>query len=48
MEKIIKVTNPKVVAKIKQILADKAHVHKLMREGKLSEIDSKIKFVKAL
>lgn len=44
MEKVIKVTNPTLVAKIKKILADKEYIHKKIREGKLSEINSEIRF----
>ncbi len=44
MEKIIKVTNPSVVAKIKKILADKKFIHDKIREGKVSEIKSEIRF----
>jgi len=46
--KTIHITDTKIAAKIKQILTDKAHVHQKIREGKISEIDPKIKFVKAL
>lgn len=46
--KKIHISNPKVVDKIKQIIADKAHIHQKIREGKLSEINSRIKFVKPL
>jgi hypothetical protein len=46
--KKIHISNPKVVDKIKQIIADKAHIHQKIREGMLSEINSHIKFVKPI
>lgn len=46
MKKVIKVTNQKVIAKITQILAEKAHIHQKIREGKIAEIKSEIRFAK--
>jgi hypothetical protein len=48
MKKAIQITNQKVVAKITQILEEKAHIHKKIREGKIAEIKSEIKFAKPL
>jgi hypothetical protein len=46
--KKVYISDSSVVGKIKQIIADKAHIHQKIREGKLSEINSHIKFVKPL
>jgi len=46
--KAVHISNPQVVDKIKQIIADKAHIHQKIREGKLSEINPHIKFVNPL
>jgi hypothetical protein len=42
----IHIINQKTIDKIKRVLDDKAHIHKKIREGKMAEIDSRIKFVK--
>ena len=46
--KKIHIRNPQVVKKIKQLIADKVHIHQKIREGKLPEIHSHIKFVQSL
>jgi hypothetical protein len=40
MKTVITLTNPKVIARIKRILEDKAFIRKKIREGKISEINS--------
>lgn len=40
--------NREQYARIKKIMDDKAHIHQKIKEGKFSEINSAIKFVKAL
>jgi hypothetical protein len=48
MEKIIKITDQKIISKLIKILDEKAHIHQKIREGKISEIKSAIRFVKPL
>jgi hypothetical protein len=48
MEKVIKIEGSKAVNKIKEILAEKAYIHKMIKSGKIAEIRSDIRFVKPL
>lgn len=48
MKKVITLTNPKAIAKIKKILEDKAFIHKKIREGKVSEIKSEVRLSESL
>ena len=47
-EKVITVTNPTIIARIKKILANKVFLHKKIREGKISEIKSEVHFRESL
>jgi hypothetical protein len=48
MEKIIKITDQKIITKIIKILDEKAHIHQKIREGKIFEIKSGIRFVQPI
>ena len=47
-EKIINITNPEIINRIKKVVADKKHIHQKIKEGKVSEIKSDIKFAHPL
>jgi hypothetical protein len=47
-EKIINITNPEIIKRIKKVVADKKHIHQKIKEGKVSEIKSDIKFAHPL
>lgn len=47
-EKIVNITNPEIIRRIKKIAADKKHIHQKIKEGKISEIKSDIKFAHPL
>ena len=48
MKKVMAIKNQNVIAKITKILDEKAHIHKKIREDKISEIKSDIHFVKPI
>ena len=48
MNRVIKISNTKVAAKVNKILEEKAYIHKMIRDGKFSEIKSDIKFAKPI
>ncbi|WP_221408760.1 hypothetical protein [Chryseolinea serpens] len=47
-EKIVNISNPEIIRRIKKIVADKKHIHEKIREGEVSEIKSDIKFAHQL
>ncbi len=48
MKTVITLTSPRVIARIKKILADKDFISKKVREGKISEIKSEIRLSDSL
>jgi hypothetical protein len=48
IDKIVNITHPEIVKRIKKIVSDKKHIHQKIQEGKISEIKSDIKFAHPL
>lgn len=44
--KIVKITDPEQIKMINKLLDDKRHIHEKIREGKINEIRTEIKFIK--
>jgi hypothetical protein len=42
MKKVVKLTNPKAIDRIKKFLEDKAFIRKMVKEGKTSEIKTEV------
>lgn len=48
MKKVVTLTKPETISKIKKILEDKAFIYKKIREGKTEEIKSEVRLRESL